>query len=340
MKNIILAIETSCDETSVALISGREILSNVVSSQIDIHAPYGGVIPEVASRLHVEKITWVIEEALQQAHLTLKEVSGIAVTRGPGLIGSLHVGLQAAKTLAFIHQIPLIPVHHIAAHIYANNHVREMKYPALALVVSGGHTQLVYMKEELHFKIIGDTQDDAIGEAYDKVARIMGLPYPGGPQIDRLAKTGLPTYKLPSPKVDHPFNFSFSGLKTAVLNLVQQAERTHQPLQPAHLAASFQTVAIQQLIDKTLLALSDYSVVQVVLAGGVSANSYLRQEMARQIQLHAPQVDFIIPPMFLCTDNAAMIGLLGAALFERKRFANLTLGVDPQWSIDEQVIEG
>ena len=220
MKQYILGIESSCDETSVAVYdyTDNKLLSNIVSSQISTHTKYGGVMPEIASRLHIEKINYVIKEALYEANITFNDLSAIAVTSGPGLIGALHVGLQAAKTLALALDIPLLSVHHLVGHIYANSFEQELKFPCLAVVVSGGHTELVYMKEEYSFEIIGTTQDDAIGESYDKVARVMGLGYPGGPKIDKASKEGNPTYVLPKPHTEGKYNVSYSGLKTAVIN--------------------------------------------------------------------------------------------------------------------------
>jgi len=328
MKKYIVAIETSCDETSVAIATKGNIVTNIVSSQIHVHAQFGGVIPEVASRMHVEQITMVIREAMTHAHITWDEVMAIAVTQGPGLIGALHVGLQAAKTLAFIYDIPLIPVHHIASHIYASAVERDFHYPALALVVSGGHTQLVLLNAALEYTIIGDTQDDAIGEAYDKVARLLKLPYPGGPQIDRLAKIGKATYPLPIPKVEGKYDFSFSGMKTAVLNIVHHAEQVGDEVRIADLATSFQEAAVKQLLMKVDAALTDYQVHEFVLAGGVSANSYLRQQVLNLPQRH-PSLIVSIPPFHLCTDNAGMVANLATYLYERQQFAPLSIGVHP-----------
>lgn len=328
MKKYIVAIETSCDETSVAIATKGSILANIVSSQMHVHAQFGGVIPEVASRMHVEQITLVIQDAMKAAQITWEEVMAIAVTQGPGLIGALHVGLQAAKTLAFIYDLPLIPVHHIAAHIYASAVERDYLYPALALVVSGGHTQLVMLKEPLHYTIIGDTQDDAIGEAYDKVARLLKLPYPGGPQIDRLAQTGKPTYPIPIPKVDGKYDFSFSGMKTAVLNIVHHANQLNETLRSEDLATSFQEAAIKQVMMKVETALNDYEVREFVLAGGVSANHYLRQQVMN-LPLRYPHLKVSIPPFHLCTDNAGMVANLATYLYERHQFAPLSIGVHP-----------
>ncbi len=329
---IILAIESSCDETGVAVVKDGRLLSNVVSTQVAIHQKYGGVMPEMASRLHAENITMVLEEALAVASVTLADVDAFAITRGPGLIGALHVGLQAAKTLAAIYDKPLIPVHHLAAHIYANEFVKPLVFPLLAIVVSGGNSELVYMKDHLNFLIIGETRDDAVGECYDKVARVLGLPYPGGLPIDRLAQTGTPNYKLPRPLHDGSLDFSYSGLKTAVINLVHHANQTGEALRIADLCASFQATAIGQIVDKGILAIEKYPVKQIVLAGGVSANSLLRKRMVEVAA--ARGIDIIIPPLWACTDNAAMIAILGARLLAEGISATLDLGVDPGWSIE------
>ena len=254
----ILGIESSCDETACAIVkNGKEVISNVVATQIDVHKKFGGVLPEVASRIHVENISMVIEEALEKANMNVAEVDAIAFTQGPGLIGSLHVGVQAAKTLAFAFQKPLVPIHHINGHIFANNLVSDLVFPLMALVVSGGHSELVYMRDENHYEIIGTTQDDAIGEAYDKVARVLGLPYPGGPQIDKLAKQGNAVYSLPTPKTQGEYDFSFSGLKSGVLQFIDRCKRKNETFVPADLAASFQETALQTLVDKTMKAIAN-----------------------------------------------------------------------------------
>lgn len=322
----ICAIETSCDETAVAIIEdGKTVLSNIVSSQINVHQAYGGVIPEVASRIHVENISLVLKEALSEAKMTLDDVDAFAITHGPGLVGSLHVGLIAAKTLAWYTQKPLIPVHHITGHIYANNFVSELTYPMLALVVSGGHTELVYLKEEFDFEILGSTQDDAIGEAYDKVARVMGLSYPGGPVIDKLAKSGEPHYKLPKIKTQKPFDFSFSGLKSAVLQLVykQTEDLNHEDL-----AYAFQEAAVGELMLKTRLALDTYPVKHFVLAGGVAANSRLRELVVGLSETYSG-VQITIPPLWCCTDNAAMIGAVAYIAYKHGVRADLSLSANP-----------
>lgn len=309
---IVLAIETSCDETSVAIIkNGKEVLANIVSSQIDIHKKFGGVVPEVASRHHVENITVVLDEALKTAQITLDDIDCIAVTQGPGLIGSLLVGINAAKAFSYALKKPLIGVHHIAGHIYANNLVSDMKFPLMALVVSGGHTELVYMKDHYDFEIIGSTRDDAVGEAYDKVARVIGLPYPGGPQIDKLAQIGEDTYHLPRVMLEQDnFDFSFSGLKTYVINLVHNAEQRNETINKENLAKSFQEAVIDILVGKTFKAIEQYPVKQLLVAGGVAANSGLRKRLNEVIQKY-PDIELVIPPLKFCTDNAAMIGVAG-----------------------------
>ena len=330
MKDIyLLAIETSCDETAASVVkNGKEILSNVVSSQVAIHSKFGGVVPEVASRLHVENISLVIKEAMVESKLSYADLSGICFTQGPGLIGSLHVGVQAAKTLAFAFDLPLIPVHHITGHIYANAFVDDIAFPLLALVVSGGHTELVYMKEDYNFVIIGSTQDDAVGEAYDKVARILGLPYPGGPEIDKLAKLGQPNYKLPIPKTDEKYDFSYSGLKSAVLQMINRLERNGEKLVKADLACSFQEVAIGQLWSKVELALNEYNPKHFVVAGGVAANSRLRELFVEYMKKY-PDITYTIPPLWCCTDNAAMIGASGFQAYLKGVQADESIGANP-----------
>ncbi|RTR27558.1 tRNA (adenosine(37)-N6)-threonylcarbamoyltransferase complex transferase subunit TsaD [Robertmurraya yapensis] len=325
----ILGIETSCDETAVAIIkNGREIVANVVASQIESHKRFGGVVPEIASRHHVEQLTIVLEEAMSQAKLEFKDIDGIAVTEGPGLVGALLIGVNAAKALSFAHQIPLVPVHHIAGHIYANRLVTEMKFPLLSLVVSGGHTELVYMKEHGHFEVIGETRDDAAGEAYDKVARTLNMPYPGGPHIDRLAQVGEPSINLPRAWLEEgSYDFSFSGLKSAVINTVHNAEQRGETIKPEDLAASFQESVIDVLVTKTLKATEEYKVNQVLLAGGVAANKGLRNRLEEAFG--ESNVELVIPPLSLCTDNAAMIAAAGSIFFEKGQRAGLNLNANP-----------
>ena len=330
----ILAIESSCDETAASVISDGVLLSNIVSTQIDVHRKYGGVMPEIASRLHAENISIVIKEAMVEAKLNFVDLDAVAVTRGPGLIGALHVGLQAAKTISMLYNIPLIPVHHLAGHIYANEYVSEFKFPMLAVVVSGGNTELVLMKNHMNFEIIAETVDDAIGECYDKVARVLGLPYPGGIPIDKFAKEGKHTYDLPTPlKGVKTLNLSYSGLKTNVINLVHNLEQKGEKVNVPDMCKSFQDVAVGLVIDRTIKAVKQYQVNQVILAGGVSANSYLRSEMTKE--MNKLNVDLHIPPMWCCTDNAAMIAKVASRLYDLKVFAPLNLGVDPNWKIDE-----
>lgn len=275
----ILAIESSCDETSVSIIkNGCDEIGTVVLSQMDTHASYGGVVPEIASRMHIENITLVIEECLNKCNMTMDEVTAIAVTYGPGLIGSLMIGVQAAKALSFVYKKPLIPVHHIAGHIYANNLVKRMQFPLIALVVSGGHTELVYMEKDYSFKKIGGTLDDAVGEAYDKVARVLGLNYPGGPLVDKLAHEGEDSYNLPIPLNDDSYNFSFSGLKSAVINLAHNEKQKGNDIIVENLATSFQNRVVDILVKKTMRAMEEYKVRNLIVAGGVSANQGLRQK--------------------------------------------------------------
>lgn len=330
---IILAIESSCDETAVAITKDGALLANIVATQIEMHRKYGGVMPEIASRLHAENIGVVLKEALEKANIKLEEVDAFAVTRGPGLIGALHVGLQAAKTLAMLYNKPLIPVHHLVGHIYANEYVSTLKYPLMSLVTSGGNTELVYVKEPLSFEIIGETKDDAIGECFDKVARVVGLPYPGGVPIDRLSKEGKHTYDLPTPLHDGSYDFSYSGLKTSVINLVHNIEQKGEKVNVPDLCKSFQDVAVGMVIDKTIKAAKEYNVKQVVLGGGVSANSYLRSQIVEK--LAGSGIEVQIPPIWCTTDNAAMIAKVAEHLYEEKLFANLDLGVDPNWKINK-----
>ena len=309
-KNYILGIETSCDETSVSIVENGHIeIATVISTQIQTHANYGGVVPEIASRMHIEKITLVIEECLNKANMTMNDITAIAVTQGPGLIGSLLIGVTAATTLSYIYNKPLVPVHHIAGHIYANNLVNKMQFPLIALVVSGGHTELIYMDKDYSFKKIGGTLDDAVGECYDKVARVINVPYPGGPLLDKLAKTGNDSYNLPLPLDDNSYNFSFSGIKSAVINLAHNEEQRGNSIRKEDLACSFQNKIVEILTKKTIKALKEYDVHNLIIAGGVSANSGIREEFTKICKKEG--INLTIPNIKYCTDNAAMIAAAG-----------------------------
>ncbi|MCM3113128.1 tRNA (adenosine(37)-N6)-threonylcarbamoyltransferase complex transferase subunit TsaD [Lederbergia lenta] len=332
---IVLGIETSCDETAASIVKdGKDILSNVVASQIESHKRFGGVVPELASRHHVEQITNVVERALEEANVTFKDIDAIAVTEGPGLVGALLVGVSAAKAIAFAQQIPLVGVHHIAGHIYANRLITEMKFPLLSLVVSGGHTELVLMEKHGSFKVIGETRDDAAGEAYDKVARTLQLPYPGGPHIDRLAHEGEPILKLPRAWLEEgSYDFSFSGLKSAVINTLHNAEQRGEKISPENLAASFQASVIEVLTEKTIRAAKEYGVNQVLLAGGVAANKGLRSSLTAAFD-SLPDIELHIPPLHLCTDNAAMIAAAGSMLYKLGKRSNLDMNANPGLDIE------
>jgi len=335
----ILAIETSCDETSVAIIEdGLKVLSNIVSSQVDIHERFGGVVPEVASRKHVETITVIIEEALERADRNLSDLTAIAVTQGPGLVGSLLVGVIAAKSLALALELPLIGVHHIAGHIYANELAQPLAYPLMALVASGGHTELVYVETPGVFKIIGRTRDDAVGEAYDKVARAMGLPYPGGPYVDKLALEADGEIVLPRAWMDaESYDFSFSGLKSAVLNVLNQAKMRGEQVNVAHLCRGFQASVTDVLVTKALRAATEYGARQLLLAGGVAANRGLRA--ALQAKCAAAGLQLLVPPFELCTDNAAMIGAAAFLKWDRGQFTPLDMRADPLLSLEEWSVD-
>ena len=337
MSKYILAIETSCDETAASIIKdGTEIISNVVSSQIESHKRFGGVVPEIASRHHVEQMTIVIEECLKQANMEPADLTAVAVTEGPGLVGALLIGINAAKAFAFAHSLPLIPVHHIAGHIYANNLVQPMEFPLLALVVSGGHTELVYMKEHGSFELIGETRDDAAGEAYDKVARVLNLPYPGGPHIDRLAHEAEEA--VPFPRVwleEGSYDFSFSGLKSAVINYKHNIDQRGEEIIPAHVAKGFQDSVVEVLTAKTLRAAREYGVKQVIAAGGVSANKGLRTSL--ETTFKAEGIPFYVPPLKLCTDNAAMIGAAGHYMYEAGVRGNMKMNGKPGMELESWV---
>ena len=330
MKRILtLGIETSCDETAAAVLSGgREILSNIISTQIPVHQKFGGVVPEIASRKHIVNIMPVIDEAINTAGVDIHEINQIAVTYGPGLVGALLVGVSAAKTLAFALKIPLVAVNHLEGHIFANFlSSPNLEPPFLALVVSGGHSSLINMKGYNEFELIGQTRDDAAGEAFDKIARVMNLPYPGGPQIDKLAKEGnADAIDFPRAKVSD-FDFSFSGLKSAVLNYLNTAQMKGEEINKADVAASFQKAVIDSLIDKTIDAAEKFKLKKIVLAGGVAANSELEENLRGKCESHG--LKFFYPTKILCTDNAAMIACRGYYQSLAGNFAPPTLNAVP-----------
>lgn len=334
-KKRILAIETSCDETSAAVIEdGHTILSNIVASQIKSHQRFGGVVPEIASRHHVEQITLIIEEALMEAEVTYDELNAVAVTEGPGLVGALLIGVNAAKAIAFAHDIPLIAVNHIKGHIFANQLVSELRFPILSLVVSGGHTELIYMESEDSYEIIGETRDDAAGEAYDKIGRVLGVPYPGGKHIDQMAHEGRDTYDFPRAMIqDDTYDFSFSGLKSSFINTVHNAKQKNEELHLNDLAASFQAAVIDVLVSKTIRAAKEKKVEQLVLAGGVAANKGLREALHQAVSEELPGVEILIPPLELCGDNAAMIGAAAHVQLKNQNFADYALNGRPGLSV-------
>ncbi|MBQ2947294.1 MAG: tRNA (adenosine(37)-N6)-threonylcarbamoyltransferase complex transferase subunit TsaD [Bacilli bacterium] len=320
----ILGIESSCDETSVSIVkNGCEEIATVILSQMDTHSVYGGVVPEIASRMHVENITIVIEECLNKAKMTMDNIDAIAVTQGPGLIGCLLIGVGAATTLSYIYNKPLVPVHHIAGHIYANNLVSKMEFPLIALVVSGGHTDLIYMEDDYKFKKIGGTLDDAVGECYDKVARVINVPYPGGPLVDKLSYEGSDTYPLPLPLDDDSYNFSFSGIKSAVINLVHNETQRGNEIRKEDIACSFQNKVVEILSKKTMKALKEYNVKNLIIAGGVSANSGIRNKFKELCEKEG--INLTIPNIKYCTDNAAMIAAAGYFVYKKGIRANIDL---------------
>lgn len=339
---ITLAMESSCDETSVAILKGgRRVLSNVVSSQIDIHKRFGGVVPEVASRKHVESVNSVIEEALKEANMGFSDIDVIAVTYGPGLVGALLVGLSSAKALSFALQKPLVGVHHIEGHIAANFIAhQELEPPFVCLVVSGGHTHLVEVKDYGEFNIIGKTRDDAAGEAYDKVARSVGLGYPGGPLIDKIAKEGnkeaidFPRVYLDWKDGNRTYDFSFSGLKSAVLNYLNGMKMKNLEINVADVAASFQASVVEVLTEKTIFAARELGYDKIALAGGVASNSALRESMSLKAEKNGMKLYF--PPLDLCTDNAAMIGCAGYYEFKKGRISDLSLNAVPGLKLGEK----
>ena len=342
MKNekdiVILAIESSCDETAAAVVkNGREVLSNIISSQIALHTLYGGVVPEIASRKHIEKINQVIEEALKQANMTLDEIDAIGVTYGPGLVGALLVGVAEAKAIAYAAKKPLIGVHHIEGHISANYiENKDLEPPFACLVVSGGHTHLVVVEDYGKYKILGRTRDDAAGEAFDKVARAIGLGYPGGPKIDKAAKEGNPqAISFPRASIaDHPYDFSFSGLKSAVLNYLNQCEMKGESYNQADVAASFQQAVVDVLTDHAMMAMQESGMKKLAIAGGVASNTALRKAM--QEKCAANGITFYSPSPILCTDNAAMIGAAGYYEYLKGVRSGLDLNAVPNLKLGER----
>lgn len=325
----VLGIESSCDETAAAVVvNGRQVLSNVISSQIDLHKKYGGVVPEIASRKHIENISYVIDEALEQAGLSLSEIDVVGVTSGPGLVGALLVGISTAKALAYALSKPLVGVNHITGHIAANYLGNEdFKPPFLCLVVSGGHTNIIQVKDYTEYQIIGKTLDDAIGEAFDKVARAIGLGYPGGPKIDRIAGEGDEN-RIAFPKANvEGYNFSFSGVKSAVLNYINSQRMKEQDIIVADVAACFQKAVVEAVVEKTIQAAKDLGITQISIAGGVAANSYLRAKMATACQENGFELK--LPPLIYCTDNAAMIAGIAYYEYQAGKIDGLDLNAIP-----------
>ena len=335
MKDVyILAVESSCDETSVSIIkNGFEDVATIINSQIDVHTKYGGVVPEVASRLHLENITMVINECLEKANMKLEDMDAFACTYAPGLLGSLLVGVEATKVLSFIYNKPFIATNHMMGHIYANMIGNKLEYPLISLIVSGGHTDLILMKGERDFEYLGRTLDDAVGEAYDKVARILDLPYPGGPNVDKYALEGNPTYKMPQIMNDESFNFSFSGIKSHCNNLVHNEHQRGNEINKNDLACSFQNCVTSHLVDKTKKALLKYNIKTFLLSGGVAANSFLRNALKNMcdeigVEMHMPEKKY-------CTDNAAMIGAAAYVLYKHKKFSDLSVNAQSHISLNE-----
>jgi N6-L-threonylcarbamoyladenine synthase len=337
----VLSIETSCDETAVAIVTNRKVCSSVIASQIPIHTQYGGVVPEVASRQHLLTITDLIDRVIQDAHLDWSAIDGIAATVAPGLVGALMIGMSAAKTLAILHDKPFLGVHHLEGHIYASYlSAPELEPPFLCLLVSGGHTSLIHVKDCGVYTELGSTRDDAAGEAFDKVARLLSLGYPGGPKIDRLAAEGNPhLYPLPEGNISlpgggfHPYDSSFSGVKTAVLRLVQKLQAEGKELPVADIAASFQHSVARSLTKRAIACASDYGLETIVIGGGVAANQGLRDTLAAAASRRGIKVLF--PPLEYCTDNAAMIGCAAAEHLSRGHVSRLDLGVQSRLSIME-----
>lgn len=332
----ILGVESSCDETSISIVKNGSVdVYTCVLTQMDTHAEFGGVVPEIASRMHTENITLVLEDVIKNSGVTWDMIDAIAVTYAPGLMGCLLVGLEFAKTISLVHNKPLIAVHHIAGHIYANNLVEKITFPSLALVISGGHTELVLMKDDYEFEVLGSTLDDAIGECYDKIARILDLKYPGGPNVEKYAKEGKHTYELPIPMNDDSLNFSYSGLKSYIINLVHNEEQRGNEINKYDLARSFQDTAVDELIRKTRLAIERYDIKNMIVAGGVSANGYIREELTKLC--NELNVHLSIPPLKYCTDNATMIAAAAYPLYKKKQFASYDINAKSQENFFESL---
>ena len=329
MKDVyILGIESSCDETSISIVkNGKEEIVTTTLTQIDIHKKFGGVVPEIASRSHAECITIVIDDCLTKANMKMEDITAIAVTYGPGLAGSLLVGVEAAKALSLAYNKPLIGVNHMAGHIYANNLVDTMDFPLICLVISGGHTEIIYMKEDLSFKKLGSTIDDSVGEAFDKVARVIDVPYPGGPVIDKLSKEGKDTYELPLPMDDDSYNFSFSGIKSAVINLVHNEKQRGNEIRREDLCTSFENIVVKTLTKKTMKAVKEYNVKELLIAGGVSANSGIREVFKEMCDKEG--VKLVVPNLSYCTDNGAMIAAAGYYYYKKGLFSDYSLKINP-----------
>lgn len=328
MSEYLLAIETSCDETSISILKDNEVISLVTNTQIDSFEEIGGVVPELASRMHTHNILYVYAQALKEAKVSIKDIDVICVTNGPGLIGALLIGVNFAKTLSLIHDIKLIEINHLHGHIYSSTIDNEITYPHLSLIVSGGHTELIYLEKELSYKKLGSTLDDAAGECFDKVARLLDLGYPGGPKIDNLAKNGSPTYDLPIPKNDDSFDFSFSGLKSASYNLNNTLNMKNEKLNKEDFACSFQSIVIQSLLNKFEMAYNQYKPNSISVVGGVSANSYLREQFLEKYP------NIIFPDKKYTSDNAAMIAKVGWLKYKNNKFIDLKdLNANPNLKI-------
>ena len=324
----ILGIESSCDETSISIVkNGKEEIVTTTLSQIDIHKKFGGVVPEIASRSHAECITIVIDDCLSKANMKMEDITAIAVTYGPGLAGSLLVGVEAAKALSLAYNKPLIGVNHMAGHIYANNLVDTMDFPLICLVISGGHTEIIYMDDDLSFKKLGSTIDDSVGEAFDKVGRVIDVPYPGGPVIDKLSKEGKDTYELPLPMDDDSYNFSFSGIKSAVINLVHNEKQRGNEIRKEDLCTSFENIVVKTLTKKTMKAVKEYNVKELLIAGGVSANSGIREEFKKICDKEG--IKLVVPKLSYCTDNGAMIAAAGYYYYKKGLFSDYSLRINP-----------